>query len=77
MKQTAWQKEKAEHPWATKTQAKRIAKDHAVKKLKVKRGKKEVATNKFRIIEAAQEDFTAFYGKTKKITCGTRKLGEN
>jgi len=27
-----WKKEQKEHPWATKTQAKRIVKDHAAKK---------------------------------------------
>jgi hypothetical protein len=31
-KKAAWKKEKQEHPWATKKQAKRIAKDHATKK---------------------------------------------
>jgi hypothetical protein len=40
-KEAAWRKELSEHPWATKAQAKRIAKDHAVKKAKAKRRKKK------------------------------------
>jgi hypothetical protein len=56
----SWKKEKKEHPWATKKQAKRIASDHAKQKHKPHHPQK--SHNKVTTAtQTASQDFTSLY----------------
>lgn len=63
----SWRKEKKEHPWASKKQAKRIASDHAKQKHRPRRPQKgrSIVTN---ATSAASRDFTGLYGGAVKIS---------
>ncbi|MGD0071404.1 MAG: hypothetical protein ABSB71_08010 [Candidatus Bathyarchaeia archaeon] len=62
----SWRKEKSEHPWATKMQAKRIAHDHAVKKKSTRHPKGKGSS----AIQTAKKDFTSLEAGAKRITYG-------
>jgi hypothetical protein len=60
----SWQKEKHEHPWATKKQAKQIARDHNNQK----QSRQPIKHNyESPAIQTAHRDFTGLYGGAKRI----------
>lgn len=56
----SWRKEKHEHPWATKAQAKRIARDHA----KQKHSKQPKPKSK--VFQTAKTDYTKLYNQANQ-----------
>lgn len=65
----SWRKEKKEHPWATNSQAKRIAKDHHKPKPKMNKTNQSSPA-----IQAATKDTKLIGSGMRRITYGKHKL---
>jgi hypothetical protein len=59
-----WQKEKKEHPWTSRKQAKRIATDHAKKKQEHKHFPQKGGSP---AVQAANRDFSGLSNGAKQI----------